>query len=162
MTSLPANFAQVDDRVFRGARPDAFQAAALVKDGVRTVINLEWEESDVGLWPPRAPDGSPVNLVRIRDFEPLPFFAPSLADAHVIAALKAIMAGPAVSYVHCRSGQNRTGVGVAAYRLIELGQPVDAVIADFKKFRGFWAWADESYIRSIAERREWFKARVEA
>jgi len=152
----PANFAMVDDRVWRGSRPDAYQARDLVQAGAWTVIDLEWEDDDRGLWP------RSVNLVRVRDFEPLPFFAPSLADAHVIAALKAIMAGPAVVYVHCRSGQNRTGVGVAAYRLIELGQPVDAVIADFKKFRGFWAWADESYIRSIAERREWFKARVEA
>lgn len=161
----PTRFAMVDDRVWRGSRPDAYQAAALVKDGVHDVINLEWEEDDKGIWPPRSPFGVPVDIHRICDFEPLPLFAPSIEDSHVIATLKAIKDGPAVVYVHCRSGQNRTGVVIAAYRLViqrddGLAANLDTVLAEFKSFRGWWAWADEGYIRSIAERREWFLEQV--
>ena len=169
MNDLPANFARVDDRVWRGSRPDAYQARDLIQAGVRTVIDLEWEESDVGLWPPRAPDSSPVNLVRIRDFEPLPLIAqvqawftnaPSLADRHVIAALRAIEDGPAITYLHCRSGEDRSGVATAAYQLITKHMPIEDVIAYFRRFKPFWAFADVAYIRSIAERREWFMAQV--
>ena len=145
-----ANFAKVDGRLLRGARPDAYQAKQLVEDGVRTVINLEWEQDDVGLFPPRDPTGIPVQLVRIRDFEPLPWFAPSLADEHVIRALSAIRTGPPIAYVHCRSGQNRTGVVVAAYRLLERGDSLDVVLKDFASYRGLWAWGDARYIRRMS------------
>ena len=150
MSTLPTNFAKVDGHVWRGARPDAFQAKRLVDDGVRTVINLEWEQDDAGLWPPRGSDNSPVKLVRIRDFEPLPFFAPSLADEHVVRALAAVQVGPPIVYVHCRSGQTRTGVVIAAYQLLVLGWPLDTVIANFKSYRGFWAMFDVGYIRRLA------------
>lgn len=172
MTPIP-HFAQVDYRVWRGARPDAEQAAWLVSQGVRTVINLEWEQSDVGVWPEH--DGvSSVNLIRIRDFEPLPWFSPSLADRHVIRVLRAIRDGPIVTYVHnragsnsigyvhCFSGQNRTGVAIAAYRLVELMQPVEDVVADFRSFRGWWIRWDERYIREIAARQQWFRDQVAA
>jgi len=48
MTSLPANFAQVDDRVFRGARSDAFQAAALVKRAGGKLVIPVAEVDDTG------------------------------------------------------------------------------------------------------------------
>jgi hypothetical protein len=156
MTPMPANFARVDSRVWRGARPvRSASAATLFYHGARTVINLEWEASDDAAFA-----GLGVNLVRIKDFEPLPWIMPSLADDHVFRALRAIRAGPPVAYVHCRSGINRTGVIVAAYRLIELGDTIDPVLADFASYRGLWAWGDERYIRTVASRRGWFKDRL--
>lgn len=141
----PLNFAKVDDRVWRGGAPDAEGWAWLAQGGVRTVLNLEWEASD-----------SPPPLVqptRVEDVEPLPWFAPSLADDHVKRALVVLRMDEPIIYVHCRSGQNRTGVVVAAYRLLVLGQDIESVIADFKSFRGWWAWADERYIRGLPARR---------
>ena len=164
MTQIP-NFAKVDGRVWRGARPDAAGAMWLGQQGIRTVINLEWEQKDAtSVWRPINVEKLPINLVRVRDFEPLPFFASSLEDRHVIRALRAIEAGPAIVYVHCRSGQNRTGVVVAAYRIILSRWSSDAALDEFAKFRGWWAWADAGYIRSIAEpsRLEWFRAMVAA
>jgi hypothetical protein len=160
MGDKPVNFARVDNRVWRGARPSTMQAAELVADGVRTFLNLEWEQSDdliirdLGRDYERANRGDNIAGVRIRDFEPLPWFAPSITDEHVIRALCAIrQAGKGVVYVHCRSGENRTGVVVAAYRLIERGDSLPGVAFEFSQYRGFWAWGDLVYIRKLAGRR---------
>ncbi len=151
------NFAKVDERVWRGAAPDTKQAEWLVDGGVRIVLNLEWEQSDDAAFAGILG----VKLVRVRDFEPLPWFAPSISDEHVVAAMRAIRQGPSIIYVHCRSGENRTGVIIAAYRLLTgMGESLDVVLADFVSFRGFWAWGDERYIRSIDQRRAYFKERI--
>jgi protein tyrosine/serine phosphatase len=145
----------VDDRVWRGAAPDAYQAKALVDAGVRTVINLEWLAREREWF-------VATNNIRVKDFEPLPWFAPSLADEHVVRALAAIRRGPPIVYVHCRSGENRTGVVVAAYRLLERGDTLDVVIRDFGRFKGLWAWGDARYIRSLDARRDDMRRRIRA
>jgi hypothetical protein len=137
---------------------------------VRTFLDLEWEQSDDALV--RAIDGADmlgVACVRVRDFEPLPWFAPSIADGHVVIALAsilnepdALMRGGQISpvYVHCRSGENRTGVVVAAYRLLLRGNSLPLVLDEFSKFRGFWAWGDRRYIKTIDERRSELLRRI--
>src|SRR5579859_4951048 len=145
----PANFAKVDGRVWRGAQPGLAEAEWLENNGVQTALNLEWEASDDAVFA-----GGAVHLVRVKDFEPLPWFAPSIADEHVVRALAAIRQGPPIVYVHCRSGQNRTGVIIAAYRLLTgMGESLDVVLADFNSYKGFWAWGDTAYIRSLDARR---------
>jgi hypothetical protein len=149
MIHLPARFAQVSPTVFRGAVPASLEVGEYIAHvyDIRSVVNLEWELDDASLWPPG------VEITRIYDFEPLPLFVPSLEMEHVIAALRAIEASPASTYIHCHSGQNRTGVVAAAYRLVVLNDPIDAVIDDFKSYRGWWAWADEGFIRRIGATR---------
>lgn len=156
-----ANFARVDGRVWRGARPNPLQAAWLVALGVRTFLNLEWEASDEATL--HAVDGADrlkVRCARIRDFEPLPWFAPSLADGHLALALATIQQKVGVTYVHCRSGENRTGVVVAGYRLLVRGDSLSLVLDDFAKYRGFWAWGDKRYIEGIEDRRSELLRRV--
>ena len=62
-------------------------------------------------------------------------------------------AQPRPVYVHCRSGQNRTGVMVAAYRIIEEGMPVEAAIEEMGRYNGFWFQQDAEYLRSMAAER---------
>jgi protein tyrosine/serine phosphatase len=162
-------FCEVDPEVlWRGARPDREAAAWLLDNGVHTVINLEMSSDDL-----EAFDGAAVTAagkldatyVRVQNWEPLPLFAASEQDEHVVLFLSAVR--QAVSekrtpvYVHCRSGQNRTGVMIAAYKVVEQNQDADSVIKDFQAYRGFWARADERYIRSLAERRNEIRQRVE-
>src|ERR1700688_4523774 len=73
------NFAMVDADLWRGARPDRAGAVLLAHRGVKTAINLEWEQSDDDAFA-----GLPVKLVRLADFEPIPLVAPWLADQHVV------------------------------------------------------------------------------
>ncbi len=154
----PANFAKVDQRVWRSARPtDVGQVAWLLAaaESNLTIINLEWEQGDAAMFA-----GTTAKLIRIKDFEPLPWFEPALADDHIVRALVAIRQASGVSLVHCRSGQNRTGVVIAAYRILERGDFLDGVLEDFKKYGGFWRWFDMGYIRSIDARRKDLLERV--
>lgn len=154
----PTNFAKVDDRIWCGARPNVTEAQWLIDQGVRTVLNLEWEQSDnaafARLYNPT------VALIRVKDFEPLPWFTPSIEDHHVVRALAAIRTAAPIVYVHCCSDQNRTGVIVAAYRILERNDDPAEVIADFRSYRGLWAWGDARYIAGLSARREDLLQRV--
>ena len=152
--TAPENFAKVDERLWRGARPNPEQAAWLAAEGVRVALDLEWEESDAGLFP------ASIACRRILDWEPLPKYLPMVADHHVVSALAYIREGPVPAYVHCKSGQNRTGVIVAAYRLIERGEPLTAVLDDFRSFHPLWDAADSPYIASLPARREAFQVMI--
>ncbi len=152
------NFSKVDDRLWRGGHPNKVDASFLFANGVRTVINLEWEQSDDAAF-----DGLGVSLIREIDFEPLPWLAaliPSFEDHHIIKVLSAIRKASPVVFLHCRSGLNRTGVAVAAYRLIERCENLSDVLEDFYSYRGFWTWGDAFYIRSVARRRDALFARI--
>jgi protein tyrosine phosphatase (PTP) superfamily phosphohydrolase (DUF442 family) len=149
-----ANFERVDDRLWCGARPDAAGAAWLVEQGIKTDIDFEWEESDETLFP--AVSGV-VRLI-LKDWEPLPLLAPSLEDHHIRAFLSAVRAGPWPIYCHCKAGQNRTRVAVAAYQLIDMRLPLSSVLADFDLHAGLWREPDETYVRGLVSRADQFRA----
>jgi tyrosine-protein phosphatase SIW14 len=143
--SVIEHFAKVDDVLWRGARPDADGMAWLLTQGCKTIINLEWEESD--------PPGLGMVDMRLADWEPLPAIAPRIEDHHIRSFLGVVRGGVAPPiFVHCHSGQNRTGVAVASYRLIIKSDPLDVVLADMKSFGGLWADADINYVTSLAAR----------
>jgi protein tyrosine phosphatase (PTP) superfamily phosphohydrolase (DUF442 family) len=145
-----ANFALVDDALWRGARPNAEGVAWLIAQGVKTIISLE-------LWRHEQPIPG-IALIHVADWEPLPALAPQVEDAHIKLFLRTFRTAQKPVFVHCRQGVNRTGRAVAAYRIIEKGEPVDPVIADMKSYGGFWEAADEHYLHGLAERRAEFAA----
>ena len=149
------NFAMVDADLWRGARPDRAGAVLLAHRGVKTAINLEWEQSDDDAFA-----GLPVKLVRLADFEPIPLVAPWLADQHVVDFIATLRREAKPAFVHCRSGQNRTGVAVAAYRLLVKREAIDAVIADFDSYGGAWQWGDNQYLRTLPPRAGELMARI--
>jgi protein tyrosine/serine phosphatase len=104
-----------------------------------------------------------VAYFRISDWEPNAVLAPALLDDHVAHFLAVVDDQPKPVYVHCRSGQNRTGVMVAAYRVIVEGASADAAIEEMRRYRGIWFKADSAYIRSLSsERREEIRRRAVA
>lgn len=145
MESPITNFAKVDENLWRGARPDADGVAWLVFNGCKTVISLEWEQSDI--------PAANIIEIRLADWEPLPRFAPVIEDRHIRSVLAAIKTSPKPIFIHCRSGQNRTGVAVAAYRIIIKNDPIEDVIAEMKSYGGIWADSDVDYVRSLETRR---------
>ncbi len=149
------NFAVVDNVLWRGARPDRAGAQWLIDRGVETSINLEWEQDDSDVFA-NLKAGPRLTYIRLRDFEPLPWFAPSVSDSHVRAFLSEVRSSPKPVYVHCRSGQNRTGVMVAAYRLIIKNEQLALVLADFNSYKGFWAMGDSRYIETLYARKAQF------
>lgn len=153
LLSPPANFAVVDYSLWRGARPTPDQAQWLVSQGIKSVVNLELFEEDKEAFGPLLDQ---LQYRHLEDWEPLPLFVPEIEDAHIHAFLEALPLLPKPVYVHCRDGQNRTGVAVAAYCLVK-GDRLCDVIAVMRSFGGFWRGADTHYIMDLAPRIKDFK-----
>ena len=150
--------------LWRGGKPDEQGASALLGRGVGTVVNLEMLHSDREAF--RRSKGSgprQVEYFEVPEWEPNVVIAPSRVDDSVAEFIAIVRTQPRPVYVHCRSGQNRTGVMVAAYRILEEGVSVDQAIDEMGRFNGFWFAQDADYLRGMAtpERRARIKAEAE-
>ena len=121
------NFGQMDDRFFRGARPDENDYAALATLGVQTIIDLtdnsrEYEEPAVkaaGLRYINIPmeDKSYPSMDQINQF------------------LKVVDdAATGKFFVHCAGGRHRTGVVGAVYRFNHDKWNLDQVLAEMDQY----------------------------
>jgi protein tyrosine/serine phosphatase len=87
--------------------------------------------------------------------------APSVVDDHVAHFLAIISQQPKPVYVHCFLGVNRTGVMVAAYRVLIEGVSDEEAIEEMGLYRGLWFNADAKYIRGLSlKRREDIRSKV--
>jgi len=121
------NFGQMDDRFYRGARPDEDDYAGLAALGVQTIIDLtdnsrEYEQPAVeaaGLRYINIPmeDKKSPNLEQINEF------------------LK-VVDDPATGkfFVHCAGGRHRTGVVGAVYRFTHDKWNLDQVLAEMDQY----------------------------
>ena len=152
------------DVLWRGARPDKDGAAWLIRQGVRTIVNLELILDDkpaFGQATVADANNYEVGYFRIHDWEPLPILAPTVVDEHVAHFLAIVSQQPKPVYVHCRSGMNRTGVMVAAYRVLIEGVSDEEAIEEMRRYRGQWFEADAKYIRGLLpKRREEIRRKV--
>jgi hypothetical protein len=157
LSSQVANSCVVSkDVLWRGAKPDVAAATELVNRGVRTVVNLELAHDDREAFRDARPSVSQpqgIEYFRIRDWEPNVVLASGLLDRHVAEFIAITRSQPKPIYVHCRSGQNRTGVMVAAYRVLEEGRPIDSAVAEMEGHQGIWFKEDAEYIRQLAGER---------
>ncbi|MHB8091514.1 MAG: protein tyrosine phosphatase family protein [Syntrophales bacterium] len=148
------NFCVVTPNVlWRGARPDKDDASWLIQQGVRTIVNLELILDDKRAFGQAAiaeMKNCEVGYFRIHDWEPLPLLAPALEDDNVAHFLAIVSRQPKPVYVHCRSGMNRAGVMIAAYRVLVEGVSVEAAIEEMKIYRGLWFEANARYIRGVS------------
>ena len=144
-----------DEELWRGARPNPNDAAALIDLGVQTVVSLELLQTDVQAFQSAKPinrSSREIQYFQIRDWEPLVVVAPDLVDEHIAHFLAVTRTQPGPVYVHCRSGQNRTGVMVAAYRIFH-GADIEKTIEEMEKYGGFWSKQDAGYIRTLTPQR---------
>ena len=106
-----SNFAKISDGVWRGAQPTAEGMAALKRMGVKTIVNLRALHTDrdelrgLGL-----------------DYAHLPCTA-LVPDEEVVVKFLKIATDPERRpvFVHCQHGSDRTGVVIAAYRVVVMG-----------------------------------------
>ncbi|MGC8723605.1 MAG: fused DSP-PTPase phosphatase/NAD kinase-like protein [Acidobacteriota bacterium] len=107
LPGLP-NFARVSDGLYRGAQPTREGFEGLKAMGVRTVINLRNHHSDAPL----------LADLGFRYVE-IPCDAWRMEDAPVVLFLKlATDEACQPVFVHCQHGSDRTGIMVAAYRVV--------------------------------------------
>ncbi len=119
------NVGRIAPTVYRGAQPAPEGYATLKEMGIRTVINLRTTDSERGK----------VEAAGMRSVEiPLDMFGNG--DKDKIDKIVAVMADPANQpvFVHCRLGEDRTGIAVAAYRMKIQGWPLSLAEAEMDSF----------------------------
>ena len=148
------NFSVVTPGVlWRGARPGKQGVEWLVRSQVRTLVNLELVTDDLptfGSIEVGAAVSQEIGYFRIRDWEPLPLLAPFLVDDNVARFLAIVTQQPKPVFVHCRTGRNRTGRMVAAYRIIVERASIEDAVAEMACYCGEWLYADARYIRGLS------------
>jgi len=120
------NLHQVDDKLFRSALPNAETVKQLKALGIVSVVNF-YQKSDKH-WIGNA------NLQEIH----LPMRTRWFDDENALDALRAVRAaqekGPVL--IHCKHGQNRTGLVAALYRMVYQGWSKEETLAEMRSFGG--------------------------
>ena len=111
----------------RGGQADEAGLAALQKAcGIRTVVNFN----------ARTAGAEAATTRRLGlSYLPLPTDPFRLDASNVVAFLKVLDDAPRDGpvYVHCKDGMDRTGVAVAAYRILDCGWTADRALAELRR-----------------------------
>jgi len=95
--------------IYRGGQPTRKGIETLTTMGVKTVIDLRNDPAD---WEASAVANAGMTYVNIRA-------SAFQADPKVVEEfLRTIAKSQRPIYVHCKQGRDRTGMGIAAYRLV--------------------------------------------
>jgi protein tyrosine phosphatase (PTP) superfamily phosphohydrolase (DUF442 family) len=105
------NFFRVTEHLYRSAQPSAKGMRAYERFGIQTVINLRGFHSDVD-----EVRGTELTLLEIPTHT-----WDADKDEFTINALQAIRDSEKPVLVHCQHGADRTGLVIAAYRVVEYG-----------------------------------------
>jgi len=121
------NFGQMDERFYRGSRPDDGDYAALAALGVHTIIDLtdnsrEYEQPAV--------ERAGLRYINI------PMVDKSYPSMDQINQFLKVVDDPATGkfFVHCAGGRHRTGVVGAVYRFTHDHWNLDQVLAEMDQY----------------------------
>jgi len=133
-------FAYVDEGLYRGDQPTPEGFQQLKDMGVETVVNLRLLHGDQDKMA-----GTGLKYIHLR----FPVWNPE--DKDVLEFLK-IVTTPEHKpvFVHCRLGNDRTGMMVAAYRMIIQGWPLERAMEEMEHY-GYnptWRWM-ENYLKDM-------------
>lgn len=153
------NFCVVTPGVlWRAEAPTRSDARWLVDHGVGTVISLQLDlrHSFESARPdPRL--ARSVVYFRVRDFSAIQVVTHRHLDEHVAEVLAIIQKAKKPVLVSCRAGVDRTGIIVAAYRVLMQGVSRKRAIAEMNAFHSPWNPLNDHYVRGLYGAR---KARI--
>ncbi|MBI2922428.1 MAG: tyrosine-protein phosphatase [Planctomycetes bacterium] len=131
------NFAKVTEGVWRGEQPTAEGFATLKKMGVKTVVNLRAWHSD-------RDEMKGLSLYHLHIKSTTLF-----QEDEDIAKFLRIATDPYYRpvFVHCQHGADRTGVSIAAYRVVVQGWPMSKARRELPIFGFHEIWQNlEKYL----------------
>lgn len=144
------NAGKVSAVLFRGNQPQAPAFVELKKLGVTTVVDLRGEDPGRVAWERQQAESIGLRFIHI----PVSGWSPP-ANEQVSQFLSLFRENPQQKvFVHCRFGDDRTGVFVATYRIAIDHWPTDRALNEmyFFGFNGFWHPAMKSFIRDFPAR----------
>jgi len=121
-----SNFGEVTPNLYRGGQPGADGLKALHKMGVSIVVDMRGGHSE---HEQRAVEELGMEYISI------PWHCPFPSDEPLIKFLKVIEKNPGRRiFVHCRLGDDRTGMAIASYRMAEQERSADEAMKEMKLF----------------------------
>jgi tyrosine-protein phosphatase SIW14 len=145
------NAGKVNEHLYRGAQPQEAGLLELKKLGMTTIVNLRAAGPQVS-WEQGKAEALGIRFVNI----PVGGFSPP-ADGQVAQFLSIFREHPEEKvFVHCRYGDDRTGVFVATYRMAFDGFLSDEALNEMYKFgfNGPWHASMETFVRQFPKRLE--------
>lgn len=145
----------IPNQLWRGSKPDMNSASQLLKKGVKTIINLELLDDDKGTFLAARPELNSsylLNYYTIPDWEPWALITQKDLDYRVEFFIAIVRTAPTPIFVHCRSGQNRTGIMIAALRIFN-GMPIKQAIDEMRSYGGFWSDQDAKYLYHLTPKK---------
>jgi protein tyrosine phosphatase (PTP) superfamily phosphohydrolase (DUF442 family) len=145
VSGLP-NFGQVTEHLYRGGQPTSAGLEKLKELGIDIIVNFRDEPEKVETERQR------VDRLGMR-YASIPWRGKDDPDDSQVAAFLSLLrdnAGKRV-FVHCERGSERTGVMVAAFRILEQGWTPAQALQEMETFgfRGFWFRHLKKYVKQL-------------
>jgi protein tyrosine/serine phosphatase len=153
------NGGRIASNLYRGAQPHPDGLQELKKLGVTTIVDLRGENPQLRETERRQAEALGIHFVNI----PVSGWAPP-SNEQVAQFLALFRNNPQEKvFVHCRFGDDRTGVFVATYRMAFENWPAEQAMNEmyFFGFNGFWHPSMKSFIRDFPARLKTAPALVE-
>ena len=146
---------QVDERVYRGGRPDAAMFRRLRELGVETVVTFSEDAAALPLEKELAvAEGMEVVSIPVSvDREP--------TEEEVLLFLGTVLAPERQPvYLHCDNGRDRTGAMVAMYRVVVGGWEIQEAYEE-AKVSGFWPYRGDAglhrFVHQLKDHPQYFE-----
>jgi len=121
-----SNFGQVTPTLFRGAQPTQQGFEALTKMGVDIVVDAREDHT--------ASEEKEVSRLGMK-YVSIPWHCPSPHDDVFVQFLKVLQQSPGKKvFVHCRLGDDRTGMMIASYRMAVQGWSASDAMLEMQHF----------------------------
>lgn len=148
LSGLP-NGGRINASLYRGAQPHPDGLAELKKLGITTIVDLRSEDPGRRESERQHAESLGIHFVSI----PVSGWTPP-DNAQVAQFLSLFRNAKEKIFVHCRFGDDRTGVFVATYRMAYEGWPAQQAMNEmyFFGFNGFWHPSMKSFIRDFPAR----------
>jgi len=142
--------AQVSPYLFRGAQPSDEGLAELKKMGISIIVDMRTGS--------RKSEQEKVTKLGMQ-YVQIPWHCPFPRDPTFAQFLKIMEDNPQKKvFVHCRLGDDRTGMAVAAYRMAEQGWSAEQAMQEMQQF-GF-DWTHHAICPGLAGYEESFPERL--
>ena len=121
-----SNFGEVTPRLFRGAQPNKRGYEALAKMGIDIVVDTRGNRTKS--------EGKEVRRHGMQ-YVAIPWHCPFPRDESFARFLRLMRDNPNKKvFVHCRLGDDRTGMMIAAYRMAAEGWTADEAMIEMRQF----------------------------
>jgi protein tyrosine phosphatase (PTP) superfamily phosphohydrolase (DUF442 family) len=144
------NAGKINEFLYRGAQPREQSLSELKKLGITTIVDLRGEDAEKIQWERKRAESLGMRFVNI----PVSGWSPP-TDEQVVQFLSLFHSdSPQKIFVHCRFGDDRTGVFVATYRMAFERWTADQAMKEmyFFGFNGFWHPAMKSFVHEFPAR----------